>query len=280
MKKRTERRKSIRKKAPPRKPLIPPTAPSTVAAQKVREEFSPAFLRWLVTLTAATLILVFWSERAQTTFRGERWFALHPWIAAAGTVIEQGLQEFRGDTIDDGSLAAARASILIGLLLGFVVGPSLLLFAWRRSLEEQPSQRTTLKSTTLAFFIGGILLFPIVIPAIPLAIIQKQIAQSMRSAQAMNDAKDAMMADLNLISFDAQQFRARPFAMGGGGGSFFGYNIPVRLADSDHGTYLTVEVSEDNLVLKGISKQYPASNITVILGEGGHLRNWSFAGSF
>lgn len=243
-------------------------------------EFSPGFLRWMVTLTAATLILVFWSERISTSFGPERWIALQPWTTAAGIIIQQGLEEFSGKSIDEGTLAAARIMILFGVLAGFVIGPTLLLFAWRRFLTEQPAERRQLRLTTLAFFFGGILTLPIAIPAIPIAIIQPQIAQSMRSAQAVGEAKDAMLHDLNLIAFDAQQFRARPFTVGGGGGSFFGYNIPLRLADTDNGTYLTIEVSEESVVFKGISKHYPASNITVMLGADGNLRHWSFGGSF
>ena len=275
MSKKTERKKSEIKK-PEVKPIeMPDPKPEEQA------EFSPGFLRWLITLTVATLILVFFIERGtmirpfSTDFR----ISPQPWITAAGITIQEGLLEFHGKG-GSKSYEIERYSILGCLLIVFILGPTLLLFAWRSSLKQKEGKQKILHPWNIAFVLGGISLLPVALPAIPAAIMQRLVSQEMRSTQAVAEAKDAMMHEMSLISFEARQFKARPFSMGGGGGSYFGYNISPERATSEHGTYITIEVGEDQIVFKGTSALYPASNITVILDSAGAMKHWAFGGNF
>lgn len=275
MSKKTERKKSETKK-PEVKPIAMPDP-----KPKEQAEFSPGFLRWLITLTVATLILVFFIERGtmikpfSTDFR----ISLQPWITAAGITIQEGLLEFEGKG-GSKSYEVERYSILGGMLIGFILGPTLLLFAWRSLLKRKEGERKVLNPRNIAFVLGGILLLPLALPSVPTAIMQRLVSQEMRSAQAVSEAKDAMMYEMSLIAFEARQFKARPFSMGGGGGSYFGYNISPERATTEHGTYITIEVGEDQIVFKGTSALYPASNITLILDSAGAMKHINFGGNF
>jgi hypothetical protein len=271
MSKRTSRgtKKTIKKKPERRKGEFPSTEPlvsHTVAlTEPEQDEFSANFLRWLLAMTIVTLALVF----------APTYFAL-PWVLAGGIIIQSGLAEFSGKVF---SLSANQLyGILLSLLVFFVIGPTLLLLSWRASLQSQSGKVFGLRG--ILFMLGGIMTFAVALPAIPLSVKQTQVMLSMRAAQNRVEAKDAMIQDLGFISFHAREFKARPFADGGGSGSYFGYNIPPRLSDTDHGGYLTMEVGEDQLVVKGISKQYPASSIIAIIDENGTVKRWTFGGEF
>lgn len=244
-------------------------------------EFSPGFLRWLITITIGTLVMVFLIEHGTLRLSsGAMQFRIfpQPWIIAAGITIHEGSQEFQGKG-GATSYQTEEFMMLVDLLLLFVVGPTLLLFGWRASQKHKDEEQRLLRPSNIAFVLGGILLVPIVFPAVPGAVTRSLVYRSMKSAQAISEEKDRMMYEMTLIAFDARQFRARPYAMGGGGGSYFGYNISPDKATTPHGSYLTVEVGEEMIVFKGTSARYPASNIVLVLDEDGNFK-WTFGGEF
>ena len=51
--------------------------------------------------------------------------------------------------------------------------------------------------------------------------------------------QDAMVNDMMNIAAHVEQYRIRPEAMGGGGGSMEGYVLPQRLEETGNGTYST-----------------------------------------
>lgn len=62
--------------------------------------------------------------------------------------------------------------------------------------------------------------------------------------------RDAIISGIQHIAADAFQYRLRPSTMGGGGGSYAKYSIPVKLRSSDVATYeLRPESSADNLII-------------------------------
>jgi len=49
--------------------------------------------------------------------------------------------------------------------------------------------------------------------------------------------KDAIILDMQIITADLEQYALRPESMGGGEGSYDGYEVPRRFASNDNGTY-------------------------------------------
>jgi hypothetical protein len=69
---------------------------------------------------------------------------------------------------------------------------------------------------------------------------------------------DGVINDCMNIAAHADQYRIRPQAMGGGGGEFTGYQLPVRMATTGNGTY-TVTATADNVTIIGTSTPYNAT---------------------
>ena len=71
------------------------------------------------------------------------------------------------------------------------------------------------------------------------------------------------MGDLSNLSANAFQFKIKPFKLGGGNGSFYGYTIPKGFDDNANATY-TAKVAADSsyVVIVGTSKAYPGCTIS------------------
>jgi Tfp pilus assembly protein PilE len=66
------------------------------------------------------------------------------------------------------------------------------------------------------------------------------VGLSLFSAQSIESNRDAMINDLSNISAHAYQYYIRPTSMAGGGGTFAGYTIPIKMSSNDNGIYAVV----------------------------------------
>jgi len=89
--------------------------------------------------------------------------------------------------------------------------------------------------------------------------------------------RDAMVNDMNIIASNGQQHFVRPAAMGGGGGSFNGYSLPMRYANTGNGKY-TVVSNESELEIIGESALHEDVSITltITMAEDGWNYNWDW----
>ncbi|HWP81909.1 MAG TPA: hypothetical protein VNN76_04550 [Bacteroidota bacterium] len=108
------------------------------------------------------------------------------------------------------------------------------------------------------------------------------VGLGMFTAQSVGSNKDAIIADFTNLSANAYQYRIRPVAMGGGGGSTYnGYTIPTALSDNENATYSVVAVDATTITFRGTSKQDPANTIEGKYGPDGKLTGgFTFAGAF
>jgi hypothetical protein len=244
-------------------------------------EFSSDFIRVLVALTGATLLLVFAFEH-RTFTTPERPLVrmyLYPWVVAGGHTIANGLSEFSGKSpsLINGT---ERLAALLGFLFGFVIGPTLFFFGWynRRKDRESGSKGSVLKGSAVISVIGGIFTFAVAIPSIPGAYVQVRVSQSLHSAQAIQGNKDQMINDLNMIAYNARQFRILPKNLEGGNGSFLGYTLSQPLAGTEEGTY-EISCTAEEIIVKAISKKYSDCRISVHINKDG-LGLWEYSGDF
>jgi hypothetical protein len=97
---------------------------------------------------------------------------------------------------------------------------------------------------------------------------------------------DAIINDIMNIAAHADQYRIRPEAMGGGGGSFDGYDavFPLRLQTTGNGVYSITGASGNVVTILGNSTPYDASSWTLtydVSGETDAERyTWEPAGLF
>jgi hypothetical protein len=253
-------------------------------------EFSSDFIRLLVALTAATLLLVFaFEHRAFTTFEHRAFptpkqalaqMYLFPWVVAGGHTIANGLSEFSGES-PSSIVFAERLAALLGLLFGFVIGPTLFFFGWysRRQDRESGSKGSILKGSAIISVIGGILTFAVAIPSIPGAYTQIRVSEYLHRAQATQDNKDQMINDLSIITYNAKQFRILPKSLDGGNGSYLGYTLSQPLAGTENGTY-EISCTADDIAVKGVSKKYSDCRVSVHVDKEGHMVQWEYSGDF
>jgi hypothetical protein len=259
--------------------MNPRTEPS---APPAASEFSPEFIQILVALTGATLLLVFAVEHIfsrQAIFHNVS-FTPFPWIIAAGLTISDGLTMFSGGSPVPLPVGE-RTILLVSMLATYVVGPTLFFFGWRnRKLEKQAGKPPSILGLwTMMFVLGGIFTFSAAIPAVPIALIQRSVSQSLRNAEAIQRNKDMIIDDINSIAWNARQYQILPKSFGGGEGSYISYHLPPELASTENGTYEIV-ASQSECTVRANSRLYPGSTVSVKVDKDGKLWNWNYAGQF
>jgi hypothetical protein len=104
-----------------------------------------------------------------------------------------------------------------------------------------------------------LIILGVIIVAIAIA-----VGLNLFSANSITVNRDAIVNDINMIASDAQQHYLRPVAMGGGGGTFNGYQLPQRLGSNGNGRY-QVSGSGNQLEVFGESVLHNNVSITLTL---------------
>ena len=94
---------------------------------------------------------------------------------------------------------------------------------------------------------------------------------------SINANQDAMVNDIIALASDAQKYYIRPVAMGGGGGSFDGYEVPVKLENNGNGSY-NARATNREIIIEGESAIYPEVSVTLTLtlSEDGWEYEWEW----
>ena len=90
------------------------------------------------------------------------------------------------------------------------------------------------------------------------------VGLSMFTAQSIGANKDAIISDMTNLSATAYQFRIRPVAMGGGGGTtFVGYTLASVLADNENARYTLGTLAATTIAFSAKSKQDSLNTVAV-----------------
>ncbi len=109
------------------------------------------------------------------------------------------------------------------------------------------------------------------------------VGLSMFTAQSIGANKDAIISDMTNLSATAYQFRIRPVAMGGGGGTtFVGYTLASVLATNENATYTLGALTESAITFSAISAQDAANTVAVTytLTAGKMVPVFTYGGAF
>ncbi len=240
-----------------------------------RPELSNEYLLSLVVATAVILLLIFViGPMAGNPLRINRALPyLYAWVIAGGITIARGLTEFSGNTPEVLELPVLT-SVLASLLLVGVIAPTLAL-KLMRSRASVP-----VRHGGRAFYLVGLIIAVTFAATVaPTGYIGWRVAESMRTAQAVQRNKDLMINDLNVIAMRVHEYRILPKRFGGGEGSSASFVLAPDLAKTDEGTY-TVTTSGDEVVVNARSQKHEGCTITVKVGSDGHLDYWSYGGQF
>ncbi len=207
---------------------------------------------------------------------------LAPWVGVGGVTIANGLSEFCGEALTPVD-NAFRIAGLIGILILGVFVPTLTLFLMGKREGAAVSAPVRAIYLVAAIMAGTFAVF-----VIPMGIVSARVTASLKSAQAVQENKDHMINDLNMIAWKIREFRILPKTLGGGGGSVSGYVMPSDIAKTADGTYAYALAASDTkgptgtaiVTIHAVSVLYPDAAIDVMLDQGGHLMNWTYKGPF
>lgn len=106
------------------------------------------------------------------------------------------------------------------------------------------------------------------------------VGLTMLGAQSVNANRDAIISDMVDLAAAAYQYRIRPRILGGGGGSYIGYTIPVTLQSNDNGTFAVSSSAATQLSITGVSSQ-GFGTVTAVFGADGRMSSApAFTGQF
>jgi len=91
--------------------------------------------------------------------------------------------------------------------------------------------------------------------------------------------RDAIINDFNNLAAFAYEYRVRPRSLGGGQGSYLGYELPVQLRSNQNATYSISGISQDMVKFMAVSI-YGFGVITAEIDQDGRLGNWYYTDKF
>jgi hypothetical protein len=92
-------------------------------------------------------------------------------------------------------------------------------------------------------------------------------------AGSLTANRDTIINDINNIAVDAQKHYNKPLILGGGGGSFKGYKLPLNNSENGNGVFI-IYTSESNINIIGKSTIYPEVEISLTLTL--NNTNWEY----
>ena len=103
------------------------------------------------------------------------------------------------------------------------------------------------------------------------------VGLSLFTSQSIQSNKDAMINDINNLAANAYQFNIRPTTMGGGGGKYDGWTIPVKMSSNENASYSVASASGGSASIKGTSTN---GTVTANVGSDGRVTSMAFGGDF
>ena len=92
--------------------------------------------------------------------------------------------------------------------------------------------------------------------------------------------KNALVHDINQVAQLGLRYFARPLALGGGGHSYVGFQLPARFQSNSNGKYTATAPSPTMLEVTGISALDSSCSVTAQIDTYGKASNWTFTGDF
>lgn len=195
------------------------------------------------------------------------WYILAPWEPARSLVTRLSIDAFSAGIDystfiqDAGSYWNLRLTALLAIVLTFVVGPSLWIYA---EIKNQGNASGDVLKKGIAWYTGVILVVAS-LQVVPTTIIKGVVFQNTWDSTEQSKAKDLLRSDLMKLGYDALELYHLPNEFGGGAGSFQleranGEVNPLQLTDLESHSqlngysYTLAPVESDSVIrIQGIS---------------------------
>jgi hypothetical protein len=247
------------------------------------QEFAPGFIWQIVLLTLVVLCFAIYlrdQEGSIGTMGVESPTSIFPWMIGGKQTIENGLRAFSGKPPAQPPIGD-RARALGPLLISMVLCPTVFFFEWRRRRLAKAShpQRTPLRMSTTFYVLCGLVTVLVAVVVAPVAYFGENARANTRHSEGVQNNKDAMINELNLLALDAAQYSILPRQLGGGGRSFAGYSVPQTNEKTENAFY-TVTATTNVAAFRGTSTRFPSCAIQINVDSLGHMRDWIYEGEF
>ena len=101
---------------------------------------------------------------------------------------------------------------------------------------------------------------------------------SMFSSGSIQSNRDGLINDMNNLAANAYQFRIRPTTMGGGGGTYTGYAIPLKLASNENGSFAATATGSQVTFTATSGQGY--GTVAAVCDSTGRLTSFTYTGEF
>jgi hypothetical protein len=102
---------------------------------------------------------------------------------------------------------------------------------------------------------------------------------AMFGSSSVSSNKDAIVNDLQNLAANAYQFKIRPQTLGGGNGSYSGYQVPLKLRPNQNATYTASSVASKTITFLATSAM-GYGTVTVVADSAGSLGSYTYSGDF
>lgn len=86
------------------------------------------------------------------------------------------------------------------------------------------------------------------------------VAVNLYTANLIRSNEESLTAETLNVGGLAQIYYNKPYALAGGQGTFIGFTIPPKVADSENGVFSVESVSEKEITIKGLGKIKDSEN--------------------
>lgn len=220
---------------------------------------------WLpAAIVAGMIIILLGSISYFTDDIANEWSNFHTWMNATGVEVTKTIHEFSDGTVDTNPYWDARIRSLAGIVIMFVIGPSLWIFG--RINNQHKTGEDRLKKGP-AWYTGSTLVFGAMMLFGVTSVMQYNNYRKTQKSIDQTRNADHLRKDLAALAVRASELYMLPEERGGGGGDFTtvigndGRANPISLEDLDQNIrkngndYVLGPVNSDSVItIYGIGK--------------------------
>lgn len=236
------------------------------------------WLPWALAIAVAATIGMLMAK-----YNYSHWHLLEPWSDAEGLVTKLAISTFQGMS-EVGHHWDARVYAMLGMVLSFIIGPSLWIYA---EIKHQVDNEGSIKSQNKgAVWYIGIVVVMLSLQVVPSAIMKVVVSQDSKESIAASKNEDELRMGLMRLGLEAYERYYLPHEFGGGAQNF--RSIPtvdndmraISLTDlenydeSAHNSYQLAPVKSDSVIaIYGVGyKSGPDPVFKNINGQKGRLQ--------
>lgn len=212
------------------------------------------WLPWAVAVAIAIAILII-----PANYLNWNWYILAPWAPARSLVTKIAIHKFKTGTVGADPHWYLRLTALGALILSFIMGPSLWVYAEIKNQSGGNENRSSLKKGLIWYM--GVVLVIISLQVVPSSIIQGILFKNMAGSIAKGRNEDELRSGLYKLALDACETYYLPHNLGGAAQDFHmvpsddGSMRSLRLTDLESyrraspNTYQLAPVKSDSVII-------------------------------